>query len=1070
MEKDEVQRESQSKETALKAKVDGDPSRGVRSGAKLLYSGPSPPEVRGEPLCSSQDEEQRLSSALVHHGSYLKIFEQQDSSRHSSRNQSREHLDHLIPEDDVGLNTYGIQELRDGFFDAVFHRPLPRDRQEMMSKALETLPLALQTHHPLSLKYFAPSQWSKLKDFVRDVTIKRSSIKLYKSLLGFLIAYIVCLVPASRHWLGPYNYVLPISALLNHPGRPIGSQVDGTILTIVGTAAGLGWGSLALYVSTSTSTAQRGYGGVLATFLVLFTVTVAWLRCTLMRLYQAVISAGIAVCYISLADTSEIVGWKKVFNYGIPWVLGQAICLVVSVAIMPDSGARSLTLAFQEALNTIRASLIFPRKDALIYRRNLSWHFVGLSTAVRDFTIEISISRLDPEDIRLVRNLVQSVIRALLPIKTDTRLFDILRYGKTHETSGTVTSQEEITERNPLEESRPPILQLIARHLAGPTESLISTIVTCIEDCNAIITDLGSQRSSNLSHNPHGLSESLRLLSASIDFFDEADAALIADPMFPSKASTLPEVVSLFLFVHPLRQAADNVKALSEKILQMQQCGRGWKIQLPSYPLHKQLNRTNAQVRHDRGGLTAGFYFRTKTQLDRTMADLQSRPFIPTSRHDASGAAGAKAPIADDAGHQKTTASGPNLAQPEPETFRFKMWIILHRMQGFESRFAFKVVLVTTLLSVPAWLEQSRGWWNTYESWWTVVTVWLMTHPRVSGTFQDLAARLICVALGAVWGGLAYTARSGNPYVMAVFAVVFMIPMMYRYTQSAHPRSGVIGCISFTVVSLSTLTNGGRPSTVTIAWTRGLAFAVAILASILTNWIMWPFIARHELRKSLSAMMLHLAILYRGVVSKYIYYDKGHEPRSQDIERSEMLEGRLREGFVRIRQLMELTRHEIRLRAPFDPLPYSALIEACERFFEHLVEVRQSSLYFQPSLRITSPEANKGLISYRRDAVAVILMNLYILAAALRARQPVPLYMPSAAAARKKLIDKMEEVEAKQATQNPVLDGKEGRRWADVYRFAFSSALTDIVEQLQQLQKYTREITGEAGFATVDVE
>lgn len=343
MEKDEVQRESQSKEAALEASADEDSSRGVRSGAKLLSSELSSPEVRGEPLCSSQDEEQRLSSALVHYGSYLKILEQRDSSRRNSRNQSRENLDHLLPKDDVDLNTYGIQELRDGFFDAMFHQPLPRDRQEMMRKALETLPLALQTHHPLSLKYFVPSQTSGLRDFVRDITIKKSSITLFKSILGFLIAYIVCLIPASRHWLGPYSYILPISALLNHPGRPIGSQIDGTILTIVGTAAGLGWGSLALYVSTSTSTAQRGYGSVLATFLVSFTVMVAWLRCTLIRLYQAVISAGIAVCYICLADTSEIVGWKKVFNYGIPWVLGQIICLAVSVAIVPDSGARSLT-------------------------------------------------------------------------------------------------------------------------------------------------------------------------------------------------------------------------------------------------------------------------------------------------------------------------------------------------------------------------------------------------------------------------------------------------------------------------------------------------------------------------------------------------------------------------------------------------------------------------------------------------------------------------------------------------------------------------------------------------------
>ena len=97
-------------------------------------------------------------------------------------------------------------------------------------------------------------------------------------------------------------------------------------------------------------------------------------------------------------------------------------------------------------------------------------------------------------------------------------------------------------------------------------------------------------------------------------------------------------------------------------------------------------------------------------------------------------------------------------------------------------------------------------------------------------------------------------------------------------------------------------------------------------------------------------MLLHTAILYRGIIAKYIYYTPGSVPTPSDIARSEMLEGRLREGFVRIRQLLELTRHEMRLRAPFNPLPYSALISACESFFEHLVQVRQSALYFQPSM------------------------------------------------------------------------------------------------------------------------
>lgn len=288
-------------------------------------------------------------SASVHFDSYSKntidIPTSHRSSAYglSSRNRSREQLDHLLPKTEDDLETYDIHEMRDGFFDATFYRPLPRNRQQVMRKASETLPFSLQTHHPLSLKYFLPHQWSEFRDFVQQNTTTRSGITLLKSFLGFFIAYIVCLIPASRHWLGHYSYILPLSALFNHPGRPIGSQIDGTVLTTLGTVAGLGWGCLALYISTFTSTAQKNYGGVLATFLVIFTTAVATLRCTFMRLYQAVISAGIAICYICLADTSETVGWTKVFNYGIPWVLGQAICLVVSFVCFPATGARSVT-------------------------------------------------------------------------------------------------------------------------------------------------------------------------------------------------------------------------------------------------------------------------------------------------------------------------------------------------------------------------------------------------------------------------------------------------------------------------------------------------------------------------------------------------------------------------------------------------------------------------------------------------------------------------------------------------------------------------------------------------------
>lgn len=669
-------------------------------------------------------------------------------------------------------------------------------------------------------------------------------------------------------------------------------------------------------------------------------------------------------------------------------------------------------------------------------------------------------------------------------------------------------------------------LGVIVELLAKPTRDIIDAILAAINRCDVVLMHIGGVK--KFGHEPEhqqDIPQVLEKLQSSMDAFDAADQLLLQRTQLPSAFTTRPEIVEIFLFVHPVRQAADKVQQLIRKVVEIRQKDRGVRVNLPTYPLIKSLDRVNGQVRHDRGGLTAGFYFRTKEQLERTMADLQHTSYIPRSRSVApTGNQHGKKHNPDEIHVHNDSTPDRKKRDPAAASYRHLVWRFFHRLQDFESQFAFKVALVTTLISIPAWLPQSRGWWNESGSWWAVVTVWMMMHPRVGGTFQDLAARSLCAALGALWGGLAWAAGSGNPYVLAVFAALFMFPMLHRFTQSSHPRSGIVGCFSYTVVSLGAYTNNAQPSIIQFAWTRGLAFIIGIVAALVTNWVLWPFTARHELRKSLSTMMLHSAIIYRSVVARYIYYTKNHAPGPADIQRSEMLgmykfessqlygllnsrqcssselghgsfrdmsqpgkgyldwvmltpksvEGRLREGFVRIRQLLELTRHEIRLRAPFDPVPYSVLIDACERFFEHLVEVRQSSIYFQPFMLARGAEVADALFEVRRDAVAVILFNLYTLACALRADQPVPRYLPAAAAARRRLLERMEAVE-KEYREMETEKGLEtvggveprsgiGKRWADVYQYAFSSALTDIVEELQILQRWTGKICGEMGF------
>jgi hypothetical protein len=113
--------------------------------------------------------------------------------------------------------------------------------------------------------------------------------------------------------------------------------------------------------------------------------------------------------------------------------------------------------------------------------------------------------------------------------------------------------------------------------------------------------------------------------------------------------------------------------------------------------------------------------------------------------------------------------------------------MVLHRLQDIESKYALKVALLTSVLALPGWLDTETKWWNTYEAWWAACVGWIMMHPRVGGNIQDFFTRAFSAILGAVWSGAAHAASRENPYVLAVFAAIFMIPMMYRFTQSKHP-------------------------------------------------------------------------------------------------------------------------------------------------------------------------------------------------------------------------------------------------------------------------------------------
>lgn len=272
----------------------------------------------------------------------------------------------MISDDQMDTDTYGVSDLRDGFFDAMFVKPSPLSALELLEHCKDTLPAEFDKPHIFAIRHFLPRQWHELRSIFRRVTTTRVGISLLKSFTAFYAAYVLCLVPTVRAWLGPYHYMLALSVIVNHPARPFGAQVDGAAFIILGVACGLGWGAVGLLLSTSTLAAQAGYGGILALFLALFIASMALVRAFFIRFHQAVLSAGIAVIFTTLAQTSSReVSWPKLLEYAIPWLLGQAIALVTNGLVFPDAGSRAMACTLHASFEIMQVRLTHPIRPLL---------------------------------------------------------------------------------------------------------------------------------------------------------------------------------------------------------------------------------------------------------------------------------------------------------------------------------------------------------------------------------------------------------------------------------------------------------------------------------------------------------------------------------------------------------------------------------------------------------------------------------------------------------------------------------------------------------------------------------
>ncbi|KAI8090955.1 uncharacterized protein B0P05DRAFT_627272 [Gilbertella persicaria] len=367
---------------------------------------------------------------------------------------------------------------------------------------------------------------------------------------------------------------------------------------------------------------------------------------------------------------------------------------------------------------------------------------------------------------------------------------------------------------------------------------------------------------------------------------------------------------------------------------------------------------------------------------------------------------------------------------------RYSVWFRLQYFGRYEFKFALKMATAVLVLTLPAFIPSSSSWYFNVRGQWAPMTVIAIMNPTSGGTLQASFWRIVGTLVGAFVGWAALAADAGSPYLLGLFAVLLALPFFYIHLASTFNKVGIVCLTTYEVVALSRYAMPPAGETVSD-----------------TVCLVWPFVARHMVRKSIAACMGHLEDYYTFIMGTYLYHDPQTIPSDAEITRGIKMESKIQSAIDACSVLLELTDNEPRFRGPFPKLFYKEMIVSMRNLLDRLLSIRIALL--QMPMVVKHDICEKTYHMDRRDMIASILLCFHTLSTSLRSKTPLPVYMPSARAIRKKLMEHRRS------------DAKKTNwiKFRNLTWFAMACSSEEMIDELEYLTKLIRYIVGESEHA-----
>ncbi|EJU01750.1 hypothetical protein DACRYDRAFT_116214 [Dacryopinax primogenitus] len=369
------------------------------------------------------------------------------------------------------------------------------------------------------------------------------------------------------------------------------------------------------------------------------------------------------------------------------------------------------------------------------------------------------------------------------------------------------------------------------------------------------------------------------------------------------------------------------------------------------------------------------------------------------------------------------------LSQLEQREYIPKNVTLIQRMIAVEqwfrspnSIYAFKVVLALCVFAVLLWAPVVRGWFISYALTSALPTIVIALSPTLGQSYLQFTFQILGTAIGNIAGMillLIFNHVGGyvyNPYGLACLVAVYAIPFIYVIHEK--PQLFVLGLLSLNSAGVLIITeyvqadyvgNANFDSAPYRAGKGLAALSIAITLVLCFQLLILRNPARHTLRKALAHLIEeHLA--YVTMLQAYCRalgpIDANDRPSHKNVLRVESelkrREAKLQARIIGMNPLISFAAAEPQWEAPFRSDAAVRIVRANQILLDRWSEAR-SAIGTEPFPAFISREFISVLSPYRRQAYVHAKVSLYLAAASMASKMPLPLEVPKAG----KLISEM---------------------------------------------------------------